>query len=346
MLYTTTSPVDKILKNDSMVVFVQGNKSICACSKQNKDTKEYSTVTKILPYQVVSIQNESMYAKNKNGKYGIISIQGNKAVKSTEFIYDNPTQEKNSTNIFLPIIKEGKMGLFNSETQKIEIEPFCKKIYLNEFVSLNNRVKGDLSRFVFEDKNGKFGVVNNKNNIVVTPVLDRTNIKHGAFSEFTYKDSKNIVYINPRSDNLFAKPGEVKICVDGSHTYYSSKDKYSEGDKLIGAAIVGNALGPIGALMTYSYMSDQQTTEMSTQYTSDFISADVSLPKDFKTHIHLDAANMKTTEFVSKDIPTDTLTMEKYLEVAQQIENINNLNKTEQKLVSTKNITKDNGRSM
>lgn len=347
VLFSTTSPVDKILKNDTMVVFVQGDKSICACSKKtNEESKTFSTTVKTVPYQVVDIQNESMYAKDKNGKYGIISIQDDKNVKSTKFIYDDPTKVDSKNKTFLPIIKDGKMGLFNTKSQQIEVEPFCKNIYLNEFTTLDNYVGGDLYRFVFEDKNGKFGVVNNKNNIVVTPVLDRTDKKHGPISEFRYKDSNKIVYIEPASPNLFAKPGQVKMCVDRTGYSYSSKDKYDEADKLFGATMGGLALGPVGAVLAYGLMSEQKTTHASSYPTSDFISLDVSLPEEFKTHIHLDAANMESTEFVEDDIPLDTLTMKQYLEVVDKIEKANSLNKSKQKTTSTKNITKDNGKNM
>lgn len=328
ILHQSNVPAKNSYSNINSFVSANDGKSVYVEKQvEYKDYKrKVNYVVKEIPYTACGLKNGCIEAKDKNGKCGIVSKTGEVVL---DFKYDDFGIEsyENRTAQFLPIMLNGKMGVFNTETKRVEIEPFCKKVLLDDHNSVG-RVSGDLYHFVFEGENGKCGLVNNKGHIVIEPVLTSTNLFSGMFSEdnhtyrqFVYKTKENNnsekVYISTKSDKIFPTTSEIKYnSTDEKVTETKTRKKYDDSEVFLGTAVGYHVLGPIGAYGAYNYLNSQTESEKITKIvkkeSKDFV--EYNLSDEFFEFVHFDFEDLPEDLRLKKNLNCKVLTVKEYLE--------------------------------
>lgn len=317
---------DKVLNNvmhdnKAFVINFSDNTSTYIYKNKNYNMQTYKfeclRATTELPYHAQSIKNDCIMVQNSDGKCGIVDSNGNIVL---DFDYDAQGYVDNRTEIFMPIRQNGKMGLFNTQTKKVEIEPFCESFLLDEFENHGwGKVGDDLYRFFFKGENGKYGVVNNKGHIIIEPVLKKSSA-YSLFSndkndyrECEYKNKE--LYVSLTKPEVFpTTPKIVYSHSTKSNTTTHTRNKYSDSDILTGVIAGGVLFGTVGAIGAYNIMSSQkesyETTETSTSVSS--TEEKHFVPKSILPYVHMDTADLpKELTGEIENIP-DTLTIAQY----------------------------------
>lgn len=330
VLYQSNTPASSYVRSgNSFVINLANSKSVYA--KQDIKWEGYkrniSQAVSELPYEACDVKEDCIQVKNKDGKFGIVDKDG-KVVANFDYEDAKVPYYKNKTDEFLPIVKDGKMGLFNAKTKKIEVEPFCKSIDLDDKYSVVS-LGDNYYRILFEDENGKTGIINNKGQIIVEPVLKQTSATSGMFgdhycySEFRFKEKNgdnSRVCISLNNPEMFPTRPEIHYStvekeVEETHT----RNKYSEGEVLAGTVIAGQIFGGVGAVGAYGYLSSQkeeyktkstvkETTSSTTQY---------NVPEGVLPYVHIDTAELpEKLRGDAKDLPKP-MTIEEYKKKVQ-----------------------------
>lgn len=329
IMYQTNEPaVSCISDNLSYFVSIKGGKSIYAeqdSSWTNEEGFKKSSTIKEFPFEACAIKGGCIQAKNKDGKVGIVDKDGKVLL---DFDYEDPKipYYENKTDRFIPIVKDGKMGIFNTETKKVEIKPFCKSFSLDRQMCEEVAQGQGLYRFMFTDKNGKVGVVNNKGHIVIEPVLRTSNSFNGMFSDsYSYMECKFGNDIGDRS-RVCVSLKNPEIFPVGQETHYSSvnktveethsRNKYSDGEVLAGTVVAGQLLGGVGAIGAYGYLSSQKETYKTTRNVKEEkrTYTNYNVLKGVLNYIHMDTADLpKELQGEAQDLPKP-MTIEEYEE--------------------------------
>lgn len=347
VLYQTATPAKSYIKDDTtFVVNFDGGKSIYV--EQNSKWVDYKKQTtrsiKELPYEACDVRKGCVQVKNKDGKFGIVDKDG-KVLLDFENEYQIISNYNNRTKEFLPIVKDGKMGLFNAETKKIEIQPFCKSLDLSDHYYSGEASKG-LYRFLFLDENGKYGIVNNRGHIVIEPVLQTSNSFSGMFSDdytymecsFTDKDNrKSRVCVALNNPNIFPTGKEThysssKREVEETHT----RNRFSDGEVLTGTIVAGQLLGGVGAVGAYSYLSSQKETYKTKRTVKEETKSysQYNVPASVLPYVHIDTADFpKELQGEAKDFPKPMTIAElkKKTEGLEQVETQKTASKSSEK---------------
>lgn len=300
ILYQSNAPADNSYRENNSFVSTNNGKSVYV-EKQVVYEGIKSNVSYIIneiPYTACGLINGCIEAKDKNGKCGVVSKNGEVVL---DFLYDDfgIKSNQNRTDWFLPIVLNGKMGVFNTLTREVEIEPFCKKVLLDQNDTVG-RVSGDLFHFVFQDEKGKCGLVNNKGNILIEPVLEAEDVYSSMFSEddrtyrlYTYRSRTSFdrerIYISTQSENIFPTTPELKYSSSEKQTVETkTRKKYDDSQVFAGTALSYVAFGPLGAMGAYDYLNSQSESKNITktvkEETRDYVMRNI--PIEFLQYVH------------------------------------------------------------
>ena len=316
ILFESDKPYNKEFHHDDALVLNYDGKAVYL--KVKGETVEKNE----LPYEILTCRNDVLLARNSEGKCGVID-KNNKILEPFE--YDDLTKVshyENKSEVFIPVYKNGKMGAYNTISKHLDLPPQYNEVILTDRHDVDQRVvsydkgesnhptyeEGDLFRFFFRGEDGKLGVVNSKNHIVIDPVLEETHSYSSGFYKEPFssfhemgtgsKGDYKRVYINLASPYLFPQTPQSVTSYDKKKVRKAySHNTYSDGDIAASTVLGGALFGVVGAAIAYGYTSSQRSTSYKTETVTTERRDDVmhSVPDAVKAKIHMDY----------KDIPVD-----------------------------------------
>ena len=151
----------------------------------SKNEEIFTNYDKIEAISNVDKNNNMWYEENilkveKDGKFGLINLTG-KELTSIDYEEISPIQGiKNA----LKVKKNGKYGIINDEG---------KEILKTQYVEIDNIGKDDKSGFIIKSDNGKSGVVDYSENVVIEPIYDGMEKVYGNDYYVAKKANKQIL---------------------------------------------------------------------------------------------------------------------------------------------------------
>lgn len=165
---------------------------------KNKKVDEYSYKTTVSEFkgslEFGSIVRDCVLCKNEEGKVAICNVDG---TQYTDFIYEN-CDDASLRGGCMKIKQDDKYGLYSTVEKKFVVEPSFKDIEVSKMAVVfpkGEYYHDSLTRYLFADENGKYGIVNSKGHIVIDPVLQkRLDEKYPFKREYNdiYNDSYRI----------------------------------------------------------------------------------------------------------------------------------------------------------
>ena len=151
----------------------------------SKNEEIFTNYDKIEAISNVDKNNNMWYEENilkveKDGKFGLINLTG-KELTSIDYEEILPIQGiKNA----LKVKKNGKYGIVNDEG---------KEILKTQYADIDNIGKDDKSGFIIKSDNGKYGVVDYSENVVIEPIYDGMEKVYGNDYYVAKKANKQIL---------------------------------------------------------------------------------------------------------------------------------------------------------
>lgn len=151
----------------------------------SKNEEIFTNYDKIEAISNVDKNNNMWYEENilkveKDGKFGLINLTG-KELTSIDYEEISPIQGiKNA----LKVKKNGKYGIINDEG---------KEILKTQYADIDNIGKDDKSGFIVKSDNGKYGVVDYSENVVIEPIYDGMEKVYGNDYYVAQKANKQIL---------------------------------------------------------------------------------------------------------------------------------------------------------
>ena len=151
----------------------------------SKNEEIFTNYDKIEAISNVDKNNNMWYEENilkveKDGKFGLINLTG-KELTSIDYEEISPIQGiKNA----LKVKKNGKYGIINDEG---------KEILKTQYADIDNIGKDDKSGFIIKSDNGKYGVVDYSENVVIEPIYDGMEKVYGNDYYVAKKANKQIL---------------------------------------------------------------------------------------------------------------------------------------------------------
>lgn len=224
---------DEIIKAqyDEMVVVPNKKRAVFVCTYDiNEQTGEYKTKAinekneEILTGydKIEAIDNydskqniwfeENLLKIQKNGKYGLITLDGNTVLDSK---YDSINTLRGIPEI-LVVEKDGKVGLVNSKGQKI-IE-----VNYKEITSLEEGYK---DAYLTKDENGLYGVVSTTGSTILENKY--TEIKYLSSQEaYSVKENDALELVDSKGNVLQTSDGKEYVFVKGENVIVKKDNKY------------------------------------------------------------------------------------------------------------------------
>ncbi len=195
---------------EEMITIPNSKKDVFLCIFDiNYDTGEYSTKAlnskneeiftqydQIEAIQVVDNNNQVSYISNvlkvqKDGKYGLINLDG-KELQPCQ--YDEVSSLQGIQDI-IKVQKDGKYGLVNAEG---------KEIVSTQYADIQGLDKDNTSNFIVMNDAGKYGIVNNNNEMVPTNYEQIKNIY-----------SNNYYVVQKDGNEILVKKDGTEITLNG-----------------------------------------------------------------------------------------------------------------------------------
>ena len=151
----------------------------------SKNEEIFTNYDKIEAISNVDKNNNMWYEENilkveKDGKFGLINLTG-KELTSIDYEEILPIQGiKNA----LKVKKNGKYGIVNDEG---------KEILKTQYADIDNIGKDDKSGFIIKSDNGKYGIVDYSENVVIEPIYDGMEKVYGNDYYVAKKANKQIL---------------------------------------------------------------------------------------------------------------------------------------------------------
>lgn len=176
----------------------------------------FTLKNKNVNYSVEEVSKYNYYQVNKDGKYGVISVEGDILV---EPIYDNVKIPNPEKDVFI-CEKEDKTTILNEKSQEI----FTQYEEVNA-ISIN----GIVSNLPYEKRvlkykeNGKYGLIDYTGKVIIKPIYEEIEGLENKESELIVKKDGKYGVINDRGIKLISEEYDG-IVADG---YYTEEDKYA-----------------------------------------------------------------------------------------------------------------------
>ena len=163
-----TNEIVEVKADNTIYLFNMNNGELISDVTNDEYNFKVTAGTKEIYTKIVNGINNVVLVE-KNGRYALADLRSKKLLSKFEF--DNNKDVFENSSKYMKVVKNGKTGLYNTLTKKMVITPFCKNIILNYIPT--NVEKEDYERFYFVHDNGKYGVVNSKNHVVIEPVISK-----------------------------------------------------------------------------------------------------------------------------------------------------------------------------